>query len=160
MKKTFVLSLLVVFAVTSLVAVADAKRVTRQSVQFESSPRPDAPLPPDLVGQLGGLRSAAAADTFVLLDEDFDQDNGLIPAGWTTADITDQLDAYFHVADSELNGGTFGNLIPLGGSQSMWCGVSPTTAVPYCGYSSLPGYGNGWDQFLNSSFLDGDSVSV
>ena len=164
MKKTFVLCLVVLFAVTAIATVASAKKVDTQAKQFKSLPRPDAPLPPDLVGQVGSLRSAAAADTFILLDEDFDSSNGDInnlPAGWSTADVTDQLAAFWHVADNtELDGGTFGNLVPLNGAKSMWCGVDATTAVPYCGYAWLPGYGNGWDQILESALTAGDSIRL
>jgi hypothetical protein len=163
MKKALVLCLAVLFAVTALATVASAKKVERQELRFESLARPDAPLPPDLVGQVGALRSAAVADTFVLLDEDFDASNGDINnlPGWSTVDITDQLEAYWHVADgTELDGGTFGNLLPLNGSKSMWCGKDASTAVPYCGYRYLPGYGNGWDQILESSAVGGDSIRL
>jgi len=153
---------MVFFALASFVAGASAKKNTNERVWFESSPRPDAPLPPDLVGQLGGIRSATQTDTFVLLDEDFDGNGGAFPAGWTTVDRTDQVDAFWHAADSgELNGGTFGNLLPIGNAGiSMWCGVSPSTAVPYCGYSNLPGYGDNWDQILESTLVTGDSISL
>ncbi len=163
MKKTFVLCLVVLFAVTAIATVASAKKVDTQRKQFEAVPRLDAPLPPDLVGQIGALRSAAAADTFILLYEDFDSSNGDIGnlPGWTAQDRTAQLKAFWHVADgTELNGGTFGNLLPLNGAQSMWCGAPPTTAVPYCGYAWLPGYGNGWDQIFESALVAGDSIGL
>ena len=166
MTKASVLSLMVFVALASFVAGASAKKNTSERVWFESSPRPDAPLPPDLVGQLGGMRSAAQTDTFILLDENFDGTGGAdFPFAtsdgiWTRVDRTAQLDAFFHAADSgELSGGTFGNLLPIGGAGiSMWCGVSASTAVPYCGYSNLPGYGDSWDQILQSNFITGDSV--
>jgi hypothetical protein len=81
--------------------------------------------------------------------------------GYTTVDRTDQITAFWHVADgTELDGGTFGNLLPLSGGQSMWCGQDASTAVPFCGYTTLPGYGNGWEQMLVSNSLAGDSVSI
>jgi hypothetical protein len=162
MKKALVLCLVAIFAVTAIATVASAKKVERQQYRFNAVPQ-DAPLPPDLAGQVGALRSAAAADTFVLLDEDFDASNGDINnlPGWATADLTDQLEAFFHVADgTELDGGTWGSLLPLNGAKSMWCGKDASTAVPYCGYAYLPGYGNGWDQILESALVAGDSIRL
>jgi hypothetical protein len=104
------------------------------------------------------LSAAAAADTFVLHSENFD-DGSLSP--YTAVDFTAQLGIFFHVADvTELNGGIFGNLGPLAGTKSMWCGVAPTATVPFCGWANLPGYGNDWYQLLQSSALGGDSVVV
>jgi len=163
MKKTFVLYLVVLFALTALASVASAKKVNKQRLQIMSMPRLDAPLPPDLAGQITPLRSAAAADTFVLLDEDFDTSNGDIAnlPGWSTVDRYDQIDTFWHVADgTELNGGTYGNLLPLSGGKSMWCGVNATTATPYRCYSDLPGYGNDWDQILESTSVAGDSIRL
>jgi len=161
MKRTLICLTLVV-AVISLTTSASAKKNTQQTIQFESTPRPDAPLPPELVGQIGGLRSAAQADTFVLLDEGFDGAAGQFPYGWTTVDRTDQFATYFHAADTtQLNGGTHGNLRPIGGAGiSMWCGVIASTAVPYCAYANLPGYGDGWRQILCSDFFSGDILSI
>jgi hypothetical protein len=121
-----------------------------------------ASLPQDLAVRYGdALRSSAAVDTFVLLDENFDSGGGNKPAGWTTHDLNAQIATFFHVADgTELGGGTFGNLLPLNGSKSMWCGVAPTTAAPFCGYATLPGYGNDWDQRLESVLVAGDSVAI
>jgi hypothetical protein len=163
MEKTFVLCLAIIFAVTAFATIASAKKVESQRLQFKSVARPDAPMPPELGGQIGALRSAAATDTFVLLDEDFNSSNGDIGnlPGWSSADVTDQLEAFFHVADAtELDGGTWGALLPLNGTKSMWCGVDASTAIPYCGYSYLPGYGNGWDQILESTSVGGDSIRL
>jgi len=125
--------------------------------------RPDVSLPPDVAQRIAPLRSAALIDTFVLLDVDFDLGPpvGTNYPGWSMIDVTDQLAAYFHVADgNELSGGTRGNLLPISGTKSMWCGVAASTAVPYCGYGSLPGYGNSWDQILRSTAVTGDSLCL
>jgi hypothetical protein len=88
-------------------------------------------------------------------------DGNLDFMGYTTVDRSEQLKRFFHVADgTELNGGTSGNLLPLAGTKSMWCGQAPTTAIPYCDYATLPGYGNNWDQLLMSTTLAGDSASI
>ena len=149
-------------SINNSVSPAAAKKTATTSLQRESTPVPNAPLPPDLVGYAGGaLRSAAAADTFLLHSASFDGPTGPDPMGYTTVDVTDQIAAFFHVADgAELDGGQFGNLLPLSGAKSMWCGQDASTAVPYCGYASLPGYGNDWDQILESALLAGDSISL
>jgi len=162
MTRISALCITVFIAFVSFAIDASAKKNPSEKIWFESTPRPDAPLPPELVGQMGSLRAAAPADTFVLLDEGFDGPVGEFPYGWTTVDRTGQLDVFFHAADTtQLNGGTYGNLLPIGGAGiSMWCGISPSTAVPYCGYAELPGYGDGWDQILRSDFFTGDIISV
>jgi hypothetical protein len=71
--------------------------------------------------------------------------------GWRPLDMTAQTHEFWHVADtSELDGGSFGNLLPLEGNQSMWCGADgPVTTAEdlvLCSYATLPGYGNNWDQ--------------
>ena len=43
----------------------------------------------------------------------------------------------------------------------MWCGVATTGAPPFCGYGSLPGYGDRWSQQLTSSVFEGsDRVRI
>ena len=147
MKKTLVLCLVAVFAVASFATIASAKKVTSQKLNFTSTPTPDAYLPPDLEARYGGaLRSAAAADTFVLHEASFDTPGGQPDLmGYTQVDVTQQIKTFWHVAaqGSELNGGTFGTLNAIGGANSMWCGEPPSSTVPFCGYASLPGYGNG-----------------
>jgi hypothetical protein len=107
----------------------------------------------------GPARSAATADTFVLHFADFEGAGGPDAMGYTTVDRTAQIARFFHVADgTELDGGQYGNLLPLNGLHSMWCGVDASTAAPYCGYATLPGYGNLWDQILESSVIAGDSL--
>ena len=72
------------------------------------------------------------------------------PQGWTTIDLTAQVDTFFHVdAFSGLDGGSFGRLVPISGARSLWCGARPSDAT-VCGYASLPGYGNYWEQVFES----------
>jgi hypothetical protein len=120
-------------------------------------------LPPDLARQYGSpLQAAAAADTFLLHEATFDGPGGeLDPMGYTTRDMTGQIAVFWHVADgTELDGGDSGNLVPLSGARSMWCGQDASSAVPFCAYATLPGYGNGWEQILVSDALSGDSLSI
>ncbi|MFQ5511006.1 MAG: FlgD immunoglobulin-like domain containing protein [Candidatus Krumholzibacteriia bacterium] len=111
---------------------------------------------------IGASLSAAAVDTFDLGWFSFDAGGVGSAQGWISVDLTAQLSQFWHVASSagELNGGNHGNLLPLEGSKSMWCGVAPTTAIPFCGWAELPGYGNDWDQILTTSTLPGDSVRI
>ncbi len=158
MKHTSITVLIGVFVVATC-TVALAKKAEKDRANFEVSPATNAPLPPDLAGRMGGLqRTAAAADTFVLHAENFD-DGTLSP--YVGTDFTAALGTFFHVADvTELDGGSSGNLNPLSGAKSMWCGVAATSAAPFCGWATLPGYGDDWFQMLQSSPFGGDSVVV
>jgi len=148
--------------VVSTISTVAAKDVERQKPQIKSLPNRSAPLPPDLGGTAFAFpRSSVVADTFVLHAANFDAGGGPNAMGYTTVDITEQIAAFFHVADSlELNGGENGGLAPLSGYQSMWCGQAPTSAVPFCGYATLPGYGDNWDQIFITDPLAGDSASI
>jgi hypothetical protein len=163
MKRLIVFSFCISFLITglSIARERDPDPGTEDSENARLGPQ-RLFLPPDLARQIGPLRSAAAVDTFVLHNEDFDGSGGQPdPGGYTKVDLTDQLEAFWHVANgTELDGGTFGTLLPISGAQSMWCGKDASTAVPYCSYSSLPGYGNDWDQILISNSIAGDSVRI
>jgi hypothetical protein len=100
----------------------------------------------------GPLFSAASQGTTVLGEWEFDSGPTCITEGWTAADLTAQVGDFVHVDDfAGLGGGTFGILIPLQGTQSLWIGARPDAGSSVlCGYATLPGYGNGWDQALCS----------
>ncbi|MEE9271070.1 MAG: FlgD immunoglobulin-like domain containing protein [Candidatus Krumholzibacteria bacterium] len=117
-------------------------------------------LPADITAGFPALSlTSAATDTFHLAWYGFNTSGAPDPQGWVAVDLTQQLDVFFHVADgTELNGGQLGNLLPVEGTQSMWCGVVPSTADPFCGWATLPGYGNGWDQIFASSTFVCDSL--
>ncbi len=40
---------------------------------------------------------------------------------------------------------------PVSGTKSMWCGKWSATGDPWCGWVTLPGYGDDWEQFLEST---------
>jgi hypothetical protein len=104
-------------------------------------------------------RSPTTADTVELAFFDFDDGKAPDAQGWVSVDATAQTDEYFHVADgTELNGGTFGTLLPLEGNQSLWCGASPGSDPELCEYATLPGYGNQWEQLWVSDTLSCDSI--
>lgn len=131
----------------------EARPKTIQNRNIASPPGGEAIAPP-----LGPRARAATpaglsvpADTFLLGEFTFETGGVADPQGWTSHDLTSQVDRYFHVADTtELDGGPFGSLEPLAGEQSLWCGVAPSSSPPYCGYASLPGYGNDWNQRFES----------
>jgi hypothetical protein len=108
------------------------------------------------------LRAAAAVDTTVLAAWTFGAGLGCDVEGWTSVDRTAQEGTYFHVDDfAGLGGGDFGQLYPLEGNQSIWCGLRPGQTHPaLCAYATLPGYGNNWNQFLRTRCLNttGDVV--
>jgi hypothetical protein len=86
-------------------------------------------------------------ELYILAVYSFDSGPTCVPEGWMSVDRTAQLADFWHVDDfAGLGGGTFGQLTPLEGSQSLWCGARPSASVPLCGYGCLPGYGNNWDQ--------------
>jgi hypothetical protein len=99
---------------------------------------------------LRGLYEEAAVDTYCLVWYTFEQMNW---QGWTKSDETAQKGTFFHVDDfAGLGGGSYGGLIPLEGSKSMWCGARPSTTDPYlCSWYDAPGYGNGWNQMLRTN---------
>ena len=68
--------------------------------------------------------------------------------GWTSYDRTLQDGIYWHIEDfAGLGGGSYGNLVPIRGLQSLWCGMEPDpNSLFLCGYATPPGYGNGWNQ--------------
>jgi len=96
---------------------------------------------------LRGLYESAAVDTYCIVWYTFETNNW---QGWTKIDFTAQNDAYFHVDDfAGLGGGSFGGLVPIEGTKSMWCGARPNTSDPYlCSWLNAPGYGNSWNQML------------
>ena len=90
---------------------------------------------------------AAAATTTVLGWWQFDTPGGLpTKQGWIEIDLTSQPLTYFHVDGS--GGAPCHAITPVNGSKSMWCGQWATTAEPWCGWQTLPGYGSNWDQSL------------
>jgi hypothetical protein len=146
MKKTLVISLCLLL----VASFALAKNVEQgRTVNKKIEPvRTDTNLP-----DLGIQPVGAQTDTFVLGFFTFDSGPSCVTEGWAPIDHTAQTHDFWHVADgTELDGGSFGMLVPLEGLQSMWCGADgPKTAaedIVLCGYAVLPGYGNNWDQAL------------
>jgi len=92
--------------------------------------------------------AAAAADTYCIVWYDFEQMDW---QGWTRVDNTAQVDTFFHVDDfAGLAGGTWGRLVALEGTRSLWCGTRPGSDFYLCSWINAPGYGNDWDQVCQS----------
>ena len=132
----------------ALVASVDARprpesaiRMTRESGDLESQWALDP--------QLRGMYEGAAVDTYCIVWYDFEVGNW---QGWLREDETAQPDTFFHVDDfAGLNGGSFGGLVPIEGAKSMWCGARANPSDQYlCHFRRLPGYGNGWEQWLET----------
>jgi hypothetical protein len=160
------MSRLSAFAALLLVSICFASSGAREAADKDQTPiprihRPGYPVHTIDPARPGLLRAAAAVDTFILAEYDFDGPAGPDVQGWTGHDRTRYTvpDTFFHVADAtELTGGDIGRLIVLEGSQSMWCGLAPAAIGAGCSYATLPGYGNNWQQFLRSAvfFHTGD----
>jgi hypothetical protein len=127
---------------------------TFRNIRDKSSAKPPPVIQPrsvfaDRDDYLPPSRSAAGYDTTFLGFWDFDAGSGACdPQGWISVDRTSQFGDYFHVDDfAGLGGGDYGRLVPMEGGQSLWCGARPDANNEYlCGYATLPGYGNNWDQ--------------
>lgn len=145
MKKTLVISLCLLLVASFAMAknVEQGQRINK----IVDPVRTDTNLP-----ELGiQPRASAQTNTFFLAYYTWDSGPSCITQGWNPTDNTAQTHDFWHVADdTELDGGSFGGLVPLEGDQSLWCGADgPKTAgedLVLCGYAQLPGYGNGWDQ--------------
>jgi hypothetical protein len=110
-------------------------RPARQSIEEQYALRESADL---------DYYSSATVDTYTIVYYDFENNNW---QGWTRADLTVQVDTFWHVEDylepelSSLPG-------PLEGLKSAWCGAPPGPFEYVCRWVTAPGYGNEWDQSL------------
>ncbi|UCH85219.1 MAG: hypothetical protein JSW50_05895, partial [Candidatus Latescibacterota bacterium] len=140
MRKTFLIALCVVFAMSS---AAMAKNTQGSLADYKFMEIPNEPISQS---DAEGMFKAAAATTTTLGWWQFDTASGQpTDQGWVSADITAQAATFFHVSGP---GCPMEQPTAINGTKSMWCGKWPTTADPYCGWATLPGYGNGWDQSL------------
>jgi hypothetical protein len=90
--------------------------------------------------------ATAAVDTYCIAWFDFEKENW---QGWTVVDNTAQADTFTHIDDfSGLAGGSFGRLLPIEGTKSIWCGARAGYDEYMCSWLSAPGYGNDWEQML------------
>ena len=151
------------FALAILSAVAAVEALPR-TVEDVKAPRPrtllsTSDLPREVLAQR--LSVQTATDTFVLGEFSFDSGGAPDAQGWVSVDMWNR-NIYFHVAGAdELDGGDFGRLYALQGSQSMWCGVVPGPGVDVCNFAALPGYDNNWDQrFISKSFVRTGDVTI
>jgi hypothetical protein len=134
--------LIVCLCVLMMATEAQAPQVKKnraEPILLQSDSHP----PPSLI--------AAALDTLVLAEFDFEGLGVADPQGWTSVDLTRRSEIFWHVDDfAGLGGGTSGALVPISGSKSLWCGARPGAPDP-CTYSTFPGYGNNWFQTMKST---------
>jgi hypothetical protein len=161
MKQIFAILMVSVLIFAGVVVALHAKQISKRSEPnlkiMTDNNTSDRPL------HWNALHSVAVADTYVLAQFNFDTPYGTQdPQGWVSVDKNEQLGTFFHVDDfADLGGGDFGNLTPLAGDKSLWCGVRADTSEPLCGYGCLPGYGNHWDQrFESRAFARQGTVTV
>jgi len=153
MKKILLVSLCLGLSVALVASLAIAKDV---GVGRYSTYKPERSLSStiSLDQNMNQLNAAAAQGTTFLASYDFDASGSCVEEGWTHVDITSQTaispgtgGALFHIENFVGMGGNYqGNVGVLIGSQTLWCGARATTTNPLCGYASLPGYGNSWNQ--------------
>jgi hypothetical protein len=153
MRKSILVALCVLLVMTS---IAMAKKMPNKLADLKFKESIVQTTNPPEIG--GSLFKAAAANTTVLGWWQFDTATGSPDQqGWTIVDKNAQETEYFHV-DGSVGPGCNG-ISAVNGVKSMWCGQWPTTAAPWCGWGTLPGYGNNWDQSLVSEVISCDTLS-
>jgi len=150
MIKAAVIALCLMGIASLTTAATGDKRL--EEVPRKTSTVTDAEAWRELTGDTRMRRATAQLDTTFLLDHRFDYGGVHCDAmGWTRNDDTQQLDNYWHVDNFAGLAGINGGLVPLEGSQSMWCGARPdNTDLVKCSYVNLPGYANDWGQWIRT----------
>ena len=144
MKKTLVISLCLLLVASFALARNVDKGTTDLRIRTESAVTDNNSL--ENLGM--PVHKAAAQGTTFLAFYTFDAGPNCVTEGFATADVTAQTGDWFHVDDfAGLGGGVTGLLAPLQGAQSLWCGVrEDLNSLILCGYQTVPGYGNNWNQ--------------
>ena len=149
--RTVVTVLAVSVLVWMSVSMVGGREASKSRLPERGSPV-EAVVPLAPVTDGGLIRDAglapAGGDTTELGFWDFEGAGVGDPQGWVSVDRTEQTGDYWRVDDFVgLGGGDFGRLVPLEGTQSLWCGVRSNLSDPLlCSYATLPGYGDGWEQ--------------
>jgi hypothetical protein len=157
MKKTLVLSLCLLLAASFALARTDKGAAPVQFHMDVQGPVSDQFMNPQ-------FKVGAQADTTFLCWFTFDSGPNCVNEGWITVDRTAQTHVFWHVDTFVgLGGGLSGFLAPLEGAKSMWCGTrgAPVPDLILCGYATVPGYGNGWNQsFCSPAVQTADTNDV
>jgi len=152
MRKALV-AILGICLVAMTAGAASARDIDRNGLRFMKEANTE---DPNLIDQgARSLTTTAAVDSYYIVWYDFEPMNW---QGWTFLDNTAQLDVFFHVDNfAGLGGGSWGGLYPLEGTKSIWCGSRPNgdarTYAPswyMCSWGAAPGYGNNWNQILET----------
>jgi hypothetical protein len=156
MKGRIAIVLLFLIGLVLVAGSASGKNTGGRLGQYTFTEMPQPPSNPPEIG--GSIFQSAAATTTLLAWYQFDNlTGGCNEQGWTKHDMTTQIATYFHVAGSAIGCDA---ITPIAGTKSMWCGQWPTTADPWCGWGSLPGYGNNWDQSLEAQHVSTLTYSI
>ena len=146
--KRAVLAALAAIFIFSVFSSSVAKEPGKEQVRFY---RPDyGETSIDIPGYEPGpkLMAAAAVDTYCVVWYDFETADW---QSWTLVDNTAPVDTFFHVDDfAGLGGGSWGRLVPIEGTKSVWCGIRPGGGndLYTCSWGAAPGYGNNWDEYF------------
>jgi len=123
------------------------------NIRFVAQPPVETMNPPE-IGR--SMFQAAGMTTTVLGWYQFDTPGGLpTKQGWTERDVTAQVKTYWHVAGT----GCSDAITPISGTKSMWCGQWPSALDPWNCWGALPGYGNLWDQSLETTVSSVSTVA-
>jgi hypothetical protein len=145
MKKTLLVSLCLVLSISLVASLAFAKNTAGKYSTYKPHRSVEKLNLPDQGGDQ--FQAVATATTTWLANYTWDSGPNCIDDGWVSTDLTAQLDDYWHVENFVGMGGNYqGHIGVLNGDQSLWCGQRASSVIPYCGYASLPGYANGWNQ--------------
>ncbi len=161
MKRAVLAALAVILVFTGFSSLEAKDKKTQRPIFY----RPDyGEVDLDIPGYeaMMSLAPAAAADTYRVVWYDFETADW---QGWTQVDNTVAPDTFFHVDDfAGLGGGSWGRLVPLEGTKSVWCGVRPNSGPSLftCNWAAAPGYGNDWDEFFSAAIPHdpGDTINV
>jgi hypothetical protein len=136
-----------------VIALLNSPLAARDLSRSNITPYRDGAIPdyPAADEDIATRYSSAAVDTYLIIWYDFEPSDW---QGWTRRDLLAQIKTWFHADDfADITGG---NIEPLQGAQSAWCGARQTDG-PFeylCTWKHAPGYGNGWDQSLLTGEID------
>jgi hypothetical protein len=147
MKKVLCRSLVLALGMALVASAAFAKRGGGYAGYERESLTNGVRVGPQDQTLLDAQFASAALTTTTLYTQTFDVGATCSEAGWTKVDGSAQIATFWHVEDfagANVNPGD--SLAVIAGNKSLWCGARAAATGPVCGYLTLPGYGNNWNQ--------------